>query len=58
MISVTIAEKLIKGSLKHFPAVKIPLPMAYGYILQENIYADRDLPPYPKATMDGVAIKF
>src|SRR3954468_1445114 len=27
-------------------------------VLAENIYADRDLPPYNRVTMDGIAIKY
>jgi len=26
--------------------------------LRENIYADRDFPPYNRVTMDGIAIQY
>ncbi len=31
---------------------------ANGYVLAEDIISDRDLPPYDRVTMDGIAISF
>jgi len=37
--------------------VLVPLKEALGRVLAENIYADRDVPPFPRATMDGYACR-
>jgi molybdopterin molybdotransferase len=58
MVSVAEAEKII---LEHLfkPAVeKVGLVNASGKILAEEIKADRDMPPFNRATMDGIAIAF
>jgi len=58
MISVAEAEAIILQDPKMFSSVKIPLENAYGRILQEDIFADRDLPPFHRVAMDGIAINF
>jgi molybdopterin molybdotransferase len=58
MVSVAEAEKIILSQLFK-PAQKlIPLSESIGKILAEQILADRDLPPFHRATMDGIAIAF
>jgi len=37
---------------------QVPLLQATGRILAEDIFADRDLPPYHRVTMDGIAIRY
>jgi molybdopterin molybdotransferase len=37
--------------------VGVPLKEALGRVLAEDIYTDRDVPPFPKATMDGYACR-
>ncbi len=37
---------------------KVNLQEAYGKVLNEDIYADRDFPPFDRVTMDGIAIRF
>jgi molybdopterin molybdotransferase len=40
------------------PAVEhVPLESAAGRILAETIHADRDYPPFPRATRDGFAVR-
>lgn len=56
MISPAQAQKIINKSLRVFPVTKLPLQKALGALLRENIYADRDSPPFNKALMDGVAV--
>jgi len=56
MITVAQADKIIEQNTKEFPVVKIPLQEAYGLILQEDLCADRNFPPFNRATMDGIAI--
>ena len=38
-------------------AETLPLEAALGRVLAEEVYADRDVPPFPRATMDGYACK-
>src|SRR5215467_838302 len=35
----------------------VPLPDALGRVLAEPILADRDFPPFPRATRDGYAVR-
>lgn len=56
MISVQEAEQLILEHSLQFPQVKCPLALSPAKILQENIYAERDAPPFHRVTMDGVAL--
>ncbi|MCK4990858.1 MAG: molybdopterin molybdenumtransferase MoeA, partial [Bacteroidales bacterium] len=35
--------------------VKVPLEEAMGRVLAEDVISDRDVPPFPRATMDGYA---
>ena len=58
MITVEEADKIIFGNIKTFPAVQIPLQDANGMVLREDLIADRDLPPFNRATMDGIALHF
>jgi len=58
MISVQEADKIIFSAVKELPSVRIPLSEAYGRVLHEDITADRDVPPFHRATMDGIAINF
>jgi len=58
MISVSEADKIISKNIKAFPAEDVILQDAYGAVLQEDIVADRDLPPFTKSLMDGIAIHF
>ena len=39
-------------------SAKIDLQHAHGKVLNEDIYADRDFPPFDRVAMDGIAIKF
>lgn len=58
MISVEQAESIIKESSAEFGAEEVSLSTAIGRVLQEDWHADRDLPPYDRVTMDGIAISF
>jgi len=58
MISVEEAEKLILAEAGHYGAEIIPFDHALGRVLAENIKADRDLPPFNRVTMDGIAISY
>ncbi len=56
MIRVEEADSLIRSQLPSFPVSAVPLEEAHGRILKEDIFTDRDLPPYDRVTMDGIAI--
>ena len=43
-------------SLGRLPTESVPLEQAVGRVLQEPITADRFLPPFDRATVDGIAI--
>lgn len=56
MIAVAEAERLIREQ-RITPSVnKVPLATAVGHTLAEIVCADRDLPPYARVAMDGIAI--
>jgi len=58
MITVEQAEKLILEQVKDFGTVSILFDAALGRSLAEDIIADRDLPPFNRVTMDGIAISY
>ncbi|GAA4461985.1 molybdopterin molybdotransferase MoeA [Nemorincola caseinilytica] len=58
MISVTEAEKIILDHARTYGVAEVPLDKAVGRVLAEDILADRDLPPYDRVTMDGIAIRY
>ncbi len=58
MISVQEASSIILSHPFTPSTVKIPLTETSGRILAESIFADRDLPPFDRVTMDGIAIAF
>ena len=56
LISVEEAWTHIQTGVTLMPEVSCPLEEAHGRVLREPIHADRDLPPFDRATLDGVAI--
>src|SRR4051794_15921969 len=58
MISVAEAGKIIQSETKDYGTELIPFESALGRVLAEDIKADRDLPPYNRVTMDGIAINY
>ena len=58
MITVAEAEKIILSNTRDYGTIHTPFQNALGSILAEHLYADRDLPPFNRVTMDGIAIKF
>lgn len=57
LITVHEALEIILSATEDFGIEEIPLEDATGRILKENIHADRDMPPFDRVSMDGVAIK-
>lgn len=58
MITVEEAEKIILEQATDYGAEIIPFELASGRVLAENIKADRDLPPFNRVTMDGIAVHY
>ena len=58
MISVAEAERLISDSLAPLPSESCKIDRVRGRFLREPIVADRESPPFNRATMDGIAIRF
>src|ERR1700729_1311501 len=51
-----LAEEAIYSRLTCLPIESLPLTQCVGSTLRENIYAERDQPPFDRVAMDGVAI--
>jgi len=58
MISVAEAEQIIQSQIRNYGTESVPLESSLGRVLAENLIADRDLPPFNRVTMDGIAIQF
>ena len=58
MISVLDAETKIAESSISMDTESVDLKDAEGRVLAVDINADRDLPPYDRVTMDGIAIRY
>jgi molybdopterin molybdotransferase len=50
------ADLLIGQNLQCLPIESLPLAQCAGAVLRENIYAERDQPPFDRVAMDGVAL--
>ncbi|WP_107809290.1 molybdopterin molybdotransferase MoeA [Elizabethkingia sp. YR214] len=58
MISVQQAEDIILSQYQDYGKENISYDLAIGRVLAEDILADRDLPPFDRPTVDGIAINF
>lgn len=56
-IDVTEAERLIAQQMSAYGSITLPLAAASGRILRQTILAERDQPPFDRATMDGIAVR-
>jgi molybdopterin molybdotransferase len=56
MISLQQAQQLVKQQAHSFGKEIVLLDDAIGRVLNEPVVADRDYPPFNRATMDGIAI--
>ena len=50
------ADELIGQQLQCLPIESLPLAQCAGAVLRENIYAERDQPPFDRVAMDGIAV--
>lgn len=58
MITVEQAEQLIQANAGDYGVEIIPFEHSSGRVLAETIKADRDLPPFNRVSMDGIAINY
>ena len=56
MLTPAEADQLIGQHLQCLPIESLPLAQCAGAVLRENIYAERDQPPFDRVAMDGVAL--
>lgn len=56
MLTPAEADSLIAQSLPCLPVESLPLAQCAGGVLRENIYAERDEPPFDQVGMDGIAL--
>ena len=56
MITVSQSDSILEKNPASYPAIRVPLRRAAGCVLREHVVADRDFPPFDRATMDGIAI--
>ena len=58
MITVEEATQIIAQTAKDTSVAIVPLHHSVGRVLREDLFADRDFPPYHRITMDGIAIRY
>lgn len=58
MISVEQAVSIIQSTSLELKKHEVKLLDAAGYILAEDIHAERDIPPFDRVMMDGIAIQY
>lgn len=58
MITVEEAEKIILSQVKDYGIESIPFENSLNRVLAQDLTADRDLPPFNRATLDGIAINY
>lgn len=57
MLSYTEAQHIIKSFAHSFGNEKVSLDEALGRVIAEEVFADRDYPPFNRSAMDGYAIR-
>ena len=58
MIDFRKAQELVLQQARSFGTERVPLEQAVGRVLAETIRADRDYPPFDRASMDGYAVRY
>ncbi len=58
MISYNEAQNLVLNQFRNFGTEQVDLLKSAGRYLAEDIHADRDFPPFNRATKDGIAINY
>src|SRR6267142_904285 len=58
MINYRKAQELVLQQAGSFGTETVPLELALNRVLAETVRADRDYPPFDRASMDGFAVRF
>jgi molybdopterin molybdotransferase len=58
MIDFRKAQELVLQQARSFGSETVPLEQATGRVLAETLLADRDYPPFDRASMDGFAVRY
>jgi molybdopterin molybdotransferase len=58
MIDFRTAQQLVLQQARSFGSETVPLEQAMGRVLAEPVSADRDYPPFDRASMDGFALRY
>jgi molybdopterin molybdotransferase len=56
LMTPRLAVEAISSRLTCLPIESLPLTQCVGGTLRENVYAERDQPPFDRVTMDGIAV--
>jgi molybdopterin molybdotransferase len=56
MLTPAEAEEQIARQLPGLPIESLPVSQCAGSVLRENVYAERDHPPFDRVAMDGIAL--
>lgn len=56
MLTPAQAEEQIARHLPCLPIESLPVRQCAGAVLRENVYAERDQPPFDRVAMDGIAV--
>jgi molybdopterin molybdotransferase len=56
MLTPAEAQALIRQHVPDLPVESLPLQQCAGAVLREDIYAERDQPPFDRVAMDGIAL--
>ena len=56
VLSVPDADRLLRDHARRLGAETVALDDAAGRTLRADVHADRDLPPFDRVTMDGIAV--
>jgi len=54
--SVGEADQRIRARMPTFGSERLPLDAVMGRVLRQDVYAERDQPPFDRVMMDGIAI--
>lgn len=58
MITVEQADQIILSQARDYGLEQLPFEQSLERVLADDILADRDLPPFNRATVDGIAVKY
>ncbi len=57
MTTPAIADRLISEHVTCLPIESLPLAQCGGAVLRENVYGERDAPPFNRVAMDGITLR-